>query len=262
MIAYVRHKDILGELYIPSKENNNNIGLVWLPGLPNKPIADDMGKPLSDLGFTVLQARYPGSWQSYGDFGPSSSVEGALLGAELLSSGRTINLDNQKEIVWDIKNLVLVGSSYGGGIAISALGSTNLADAAIAFCPLIEPELQNADESLSEDDLSTLYPYLKRCHENVFRNLKDEEWNDYINGTHHTVPSKYLSNIKEKALFLVHGSEDKSIRKYHTENFYYSLKRIGSEKVRLHIEDGVGHGTGLRLSTKDIWTEWLIDLFN
>ncbi|WP_430786628.1 hypothetical protein VBD025_14305 [Virgibacillus flavescens] len=46
MIAFVRNKEILGELYIPSENKSNGIGLVWLPGLPNNPVADDMAKPL------------------------------------------------------------------------------------------------------------------------------------------------------------------------------------------------------------------------
>lgn len=262
MIAYVRNKDILGELYIPSEEQNNHIGIVWLPGLPNKPMADDMGKPLFDLGFTVLQARYPGSWQSYGNFGPTSSLEGAILGLELLSKGKTINLNNQLEVEWDIRHLVLVGHSYGGAIAVSVLGLSNLADAAVALCPLLEPEMQNANHSLPEDDLSTLYPYLKRCHENVFRNLDDDEWNNFISGRHPAVPSNYLDLLKDKNLLLIHGSEDKSIRPYHTENFYRALKDNGGTKVELHIEKGIGHGKSLRVKTREKWIAWVNGLFN
>lgn len=261
MIAYVQHKEILGELYIPTKESNNGIGLVWLAGLPNKPMAEDMGKPLSDLGFTVLQARYPGNWQSYGDFGPSTSLDGAILGLELLSQGQTINLNDQKEVSWNVEHLVLIGVSYGGGIAISALGSTDLADAAIALCPLIEPEYQNAEPALPEDDLATLYPYLKRCHENVYRNLDEEEWLNYIQGNHIAIPTNYLETLKEKPLLLIHGTEDQSIRHFHTQNFYETLKSSGSEKVGLHIAEGIGHGTELRTTTRDKWIHWLNELF-
>lgn len=261
MIAYVRHKDILGELYLPAKEKSNGIGLVWLPGLPNKPMAEDMGKPLAELGFTVLQARYPGNWQSYGDFGPATSLDGAILGLELLSSGQTINLNNQEEVSWDLKHLVLVGVSYGGGIAISALGTSNLADAAIALCPLIEPQFQNADPAQPEDELATLYPYLRRCHENVYRNLDDEEWLNYIQGNHIAIPGNYAESLKEKPLLLIHGTEDQAIRHYHTEKFYDGLKRAGSERVEMDIVEGIGHGTELRTASRDNWIQWLKELF-
>ncbi len=257
MIAFVRNKDILGELYLPNEESNNKIGVVWLPGLPNKPMAHEMGKPLSDLGFTVLQARYPGNWQSYGSFGPRSSVDGALMGIELLLKGSTINLNTEELVSWDVEHIVLIGNSYGGGIAVSALGSSNLVSAAIAFCPLLEPSQQNADNSRPEDDLSTLYPYLRRCHENVYRNLDDKEWTDYIEGRHSAAPSKFLTEIKRRPLLLVHGTEDKGIRPYHTEEFYRKLKISGAEKAELIIKKGAGHGKGLRISTWDIWTEWL-----
>ncbi|WP_163530169.1 alpha/beta hydrolase family protein [Halobacillus ihumii] len=261
-MAYVRHKDIVGKLYIPSEEKSNHIGIVWLPGLPNKPTVEDMGQPLADLGFTVLQVRYPGSWQSYGNFGPSSSLEGALLGLELLSDGKTLNLCSQTEVVWSIKHLVLIGNSYGGGIAVSALGLSGLADAAIALCPLLEPEFQNANTSLSEDDLSILYPFLRKHHKNIFRNLSEDEWNDFIHGSHFSIPSNYLEDLKEKHLLLIHGTDDKSIRYDHTENFYNKLRAVGSRKVNLLIKDGVGHGKRLRLVTRNNWIEWITCLFN
>lgn len=193
MIAYVRNKDILGEIYLPSDELNNKIGIVWLPGLPNKPTTPDMGQPLADLGFTVLQARYPGNWQSYGSFGPGSSVAGALMGVELLLKGNALNLNNEEMISWEVDHIILIGSSYGGGIAVSALGSSNLVSAAVAFCPLLDPSQQNINKNLPEDNLATLYPYLKRCHENVYRKLNDNEWENFIEGKHPADPSSLSS---------------------------------------------------------------------
>lgn len=262
MIAYVGNSDILGELYLPEATVNNKIGIVWLPGLPNKPTTPDMGKPLSDLGFTVLQARYPGNWQSYGSFGPNTSLNGALMGIELLSKGRTLDLNTEKNIFWDVDHIILVGNSYGGGIAVSALGSSNLVSGAIAFCPLLEPRHQNTDESFPEDDLYTLYPYLKRCHENVYRNLDENEWKEYLEGRHQVDPLNFLTEIKERPLLLIHGSEDTGIRSYHTESFYYKLKENKAKRVEIFIKEGVGHGKELRTSTWNVWTKWLIDLFS
>ncbi|MBM7553569.1 alpha/beta hydrolase family protein [Thalassobacillus pellis] len=258
MISFVRHKEILGELYLPNAADNNHIRIVWLPGLPNQPSTEDMGKPLSEMGFTVLQVRYPGSWQSYGEFGPSSSYESAILGMELLISGHTLNLNTNEEIIWNIEHTVLIGNSYGGGIAIAALACSELADAAISFCPLIEPEMQNSVPTMPEDDLTTLYPYLKRCHENVFRHLKKEEWNAYINGRHPLTPVKFLHKLKYKNLLLIHGTSDTSIRHFHTVNFYQKLHIIGASKTTFISEPEVGHGKALRQATKNKWVNWLL----
>lgn len=258
MQYFVRNKEIIGNLYVPSQKNNNRIGLVWLPGLPNHPIVEDMGTPLADLGFTVLNARYPGSWQSYGSFGPESSLEGALLGIELLSKGETQDLPSQKDIFWDIDHIVLVGNSYGGAITMSALGVSDLVDAAVAFCPLLEPSEQNQDKELPESDLSSIYPFLKRCHENVFRHLDEEEWANFIEGNHKCNPQKYIHEVKDKPILLLHGHEDKSIRSYHTENFYQTLKEAGAEKAMAVFKEGIGHGRELRTSTRDLWVDWIL----
>lgn len=158
MYAFVRNGDILGDLFFPEPEIANGVGIVWCPGLPNTPIAEDMAVPLSSMGFIVLQARYPGSWQSYGKFGPSSSIQGAILGLELLSKERAKDLASEKDVEWSINRLVLVGNSYGGGVAACVLALTNLAESAVLFCPLLEPASQNKETTQPEDDLTTLLP--------------------------------------------------------------------------------------------------------
>jgi hypothetical protein len=64
-----------------------------------------MSFPLSNAGFTVLQARYPGSL--YGKFGSSTSIEGSIKDAELLSKGMVGDLATEKEVLWSINRVVL-----------------------------------------------------------------------------------------------------------------------------------------------------------
>jgi hypothetical protein len=257
MQAFVRSGDSLGDLFLPEPDKANGIGLVWCPGLPNTPIAEDMSTPLSNLGFVVLQARYPGSWQSYGQFGPSSSVQGALKGLELLSKGNAIDLSTERDVEWSINRLVLVGNSYGGGVAICALALSDIADSAISFCPMIDPTNQNEDPKQPESDLSTLYPYLKRCHENVFRGIDIHEWNAYLQGKSILYPPAYIEKLRTRKLLLVHGQDDDTIRSYHTNAFYQSLRNIGATKTELLVVEEVGHGKALRLKTKEYWTQWI-----
>lgn len=255
--AYVSNKEIFGDLYLPKDEISKKIGIVWLPGLPNQPKDVILGKTLSDRGYSILHLRYPGSWQSYGNFGPASSLSGALLGLDLLSKRKTVDLISQREVNWDIDHLILVGHSYGGGIAMCAQGITHLSDAAIVFSPLLEPHLQNQDPLKPEDDLKTLYPYLKRCHENVFRNLDFQEWDNYLNGNHVCNSYKYLENIKGYPILFVHGDDDKAILPFHTENFFNKLNFCGSKNAELFMVKGAGHDKSLPLDTIEIWTKWL-----
>ncbi|WP_430786626.1 alpha/beta hydrolase family protein [Virgibacillus flavescens] len=178
----------------------------------------------------------------------------------MLSGNKAKNLNTLEEVRWKVDRCVLVGNSYGGGIAISALGTCNLANAAIAFCPLLEPSKQNLKND--EDDLITLYPYLERCHENVFRHLDKKEWQHYLDGTHPANPTKFIDKIINKPLLLVHGAMDKSILPYHTENFHRELIHNGSSKADILIQADVGHGKELRISTKDSWIKWLINRRN
>lgn len=262
MQAFVRNKDILADLYLPKKDKNNKIGIVWLPGLPNQPKEALLGNRISEAGFTMLHPRYPGSWQSYGNFGPASSLEGALLALELLSKRKTIDLASQNEVEWDVNHLILVGHSYGGGIAMCAQGVSQLSDATIVFSPLLEAHLQNEDPLYPEDDLTTLYPYLKRCHENTFRNLDEIEWENFLKGKHPCNPNRYIDVLVKNPILLIHGEEDTVIRPYHTENFYNKLKRNGSDCIDLMMINGAGHDKTLPLDTFDLWSEWIKKRFN
>jgi acetyl esterase/lipase len=217
-----------------------------------------MAIPLLNTGFIVLQARYPGSWQSYGKFGPSSSITGAIKGLELLSKGKAIDLATEKAVEWSYNRLVLVGNSYGGGVAASTLALTDLAESAVLFCPLLEPANQNTDKTQPEDDLTTLLPYLKRCHENIFRDIDESEWVDFLKGRSVLNPPVYIETLRNRKLLLVHGQEDKTIRSFHTENFYNNLITVGATRTELLLVNGVGHGKALRSKTCDYWTNWIL----
>lgn len=257
MNAFVRSGDVLGDLFLPQSDRSNGIGIVWCPGLPNNPIAEDMGAPLSNEGFTVFQGRYPGSWQSYGSFGPEASINGALCGLELLARGRTEDLAAQVEVTWNVDRLILVGSSYGGGVALCALAESDLAGGAIAFCPLIDPCDQNRECSQPEDNLETLYPFLRRCHENVFRGLDEREWQLFMAGESRLYPPSRMHLLAQHRLLLVHGTADTTIRAYHTTRFHTTLVANGAAKTTLLLADGVGHGRALRMATRQQWLGWL-----
>ncbi|NBD28389.1 alpha/beta hydrolase family protein [Paenibacillus glycinis] len=259
MHAFVRNGDILGDLFLPDPDKDNGVGIVWCPGLPNTPITEDMSIPLSNAGFTVLQTRYPGSWQSYGKFGPISSIQGAIRGLELLSRGKTLDLATEMEVQWSTNRLILAGSSYGGGVAACAFGLTDLADAAVLFCPLLEPAKQNADITQPESDLNTLLPYLMRCHENVFREIDENEWSDFLSGRSPLNPPSYVDQLINRRMLLIHGKDDETIRYYHTERFYNTLHEASEDtQAQLILVEDIGHGKGLRSKTWDFWTNWML----
>ncbi|MCA0969277.1 alpha/beta fold hydrolase [Halobacillus litoralis] len=259
---FVRKEEIVGDLLIPSDEDNLGIGLVWLPGLPNQPLVEDMTHNLAAKGFTVLNARYPGSWQSYGRFGPASSVEGANLGLELLNEGETTDLPTMETVRWNVNRLVLVGNSYGGAIAVTALAKNDLADGAVAFCPMLDPGAQNDRPDEPEEDLTTMLPFLKRCHENTFRDIDPLEWNAFIKGEHLCNPVDYITELKDKRMLFIHGTEDVSIRPRHTLSFYEKLKKAGADQVELKVVESIGHGRKLRTSTESEWVRWLVKHFS
>ncbi len=256
-MAFVKFKDICGDLFIPAPQKNNKSAILWLPGLPNKPSVEDMGQPLADLGFTILQLRYPGNWESKGAFGPSTSLEGAIQGLELLASGESYDQLKKKNVHWDTERLFIAGNSYGGAIALSALAKSSLAEGAVCFCPLLEPHLQNVYKN--EEDLQALYSYITKEHSTDYREFNEQEWKRFMDGNHQVNPSQYIEQLKDEPILLIHGASDTSILPYHTIDFFHKLTEAGSCSAELKIITGKGHGKGLRNAATEIWTEWLFN---
>lgn len=178
-------------------------------------------------------------------------MDGTLRGLELLPQGHTVDLISEREVTWSLNRLALGGYSYGGGVAVCALALSDLAERAVALCPLLEPDRQNADPARAEDDLTTLYPYLKRCQENVFRRLDDREWVEFLEGRSHFYLPAYIPALRAQPLCLIHGTNDETIPPYHTEAFYERLVAQGADKTEMLVVDGIGHGRALRTNTWD-----------
>jgi len=90
--------------------------VILLQGFPGKD-GDlfELGQNLSKEGFNALSFNYSGTWKSEGIFLPETSLKSVQAAIDFLKSEQAV-----KTYSIDTSQIVLIGYSYGGGIALLA----------------------------------------------------------------------------------------------------------------------------------------------
>jgi len=239
----IRKGDVVYELIEPPEGNDQRMGVIVFPGLPNQPRSEDFGDNLAKEGFYVLQPRYIGSWESYGRFSIKNCIKTVVEAEKLLQGGKAIECWGEKKIEWDLKKIFILSSSFGSSIVLSALPKLSSKEI-ICLAPLTNLNKHNSDKNIQEQDLSVLGGFLQRGFENAFRHFELDEWEDFIKGKTEANPILYTKNVKDKNIFLIHGEKDEVVNISRTEEYYNEIK--SGNKVIFEKVPGIGHGGELK----------------
>lgn len=241
MIVYrFRSKNIIYDSYLPKKQNGKVI--LYVPGLPGHPRKKALGEALAKKGFIFFEMRYPGSWESDGNFTFDNCVKSISKAYIFILKGRAIELRRNILRKWDTKKIILLGSSFGGGVVLSSRIRSPLQ--LVVLAPITN--LNHLRKSLyilstGDDDLYTL---LTRGYKNVYRGLTRKDWNNFLAGKTLINPEKNIQNLKNKRLLIIQGAGDDVIMPIHTEQYVASLRDKKIDITSITIK-GVSHGSTL-----------------
>lgn len=241
MIIYrLRSENIAYDLYLPKKSNGRVI--LYVPGLPGHPRKKTLGATFADRGFTFFEMRFPGSWESDGEFTMDNCVKSLEEAYVFIQGGIGVELRRNARKEWMHDNMILLGSSFGGGVILSSHIKDPLTFVLLA--PVTK--LQNVKDSLillpsGTDDLFHL---LSKGYANAYRGLTERDWADFLNGKTLINPEKNIENLKSKKMIFVQGTADDVILSTHTAEYVAMLKDSGVDAELISIENA-GHGEDL-----------------
>ncbi len=112
MIINIKGTSVAGYAFIANGENLKET-IIMVHGLPGNDNQFDIAQSIRRTGRNVIHFNYRGTWGSHGDFLYSNSLEDVDEVIKYLS-----NAENSKRLRIDTNAFVLLGRSYGGGIAL------------------------------------------------------------------------------------------------------------------------------------------------
>lgn len=245
--------DVGCDVSLPQKQSNKKLVIIC-PGLPSDPSNYDMMDFLSERGFSCIYVRYSGTWGSYGKFLKNSPAEDVNNIVITISKDKLfIDSSNNKKINLDFKEIILLGTSFGGSAVLVSGAKSKFVKKIVALSPIVDYKTHSKNKNYSEEDLSTLGDYLKRAYGKTY-DFDKFSWEKFIAGKLDINPVDYVSELSKKELVLISGKKDKSISVERLKKFFESIQ---SKRKEHYILEDAGH-----LSLRKIDKEVLIKALN
>jgi predicted esterase len=245
----LRFNEIIAESYY--LKENNGIAVIFCSGIPGNSSYPDIAEEYAKKGFIFIQPKYLGSWESYGSFSVDNCRKTILDFASALIENKVKTIFNNSFDL-PIKEIYLMGHSFGGSIALCAGADLNIAGI-IAIAPVIDYRVQGK-EKYTEEKMDWLYSFIVAGFENVYRNFDKIQWENFC-ATGSTINAvDYSEKLKNKKILLLHGEADTSVNYNRSKNFYEELKKSGSDIVYNQTEDT--HST-IKLNSFEKIISWI-----
>lgn len=173
--------------------------VILLHGLPGNDNQFDIAQSIRRTGRNVIYFNYRGSWGSQGDFSYSNSLDDLNMIIEHLSKPK-----NSKNLRINTDSFVVIGRSYGGGIALIQGSINKKVKKIIAISSMNAGSRFNTIQDLSE--LSNWKDYLnKQIMLNVNANAFLKEILD--NKKKYNVVT-YKNLLKDKKVLLIESNKN------------------------------------------------------
>ena len=231
----IKNKEVVYDLIEPPKDKNLKKGIILFPGMPNQPRNEDSDTFASE-GFYVLEPRYIGSWESYGEFNMDNCIKTVVEAEKLFQRGFANECWSNKKIKWDIEEIIVLSSSFGSSIVLSIAHELKTKKF-VCLAPLTNLKKHNKDKKIEEQDLRQLGLFIKRGFENAFRGFNLSDWNIFIQGKSKANPIGVTDLLKDKNIFLAHGKKDSVIHYSRTQEYFDNF--LDKQIFALFL-DGVG----------------------
>jgi pimeloyl-ACP methyl ester carboxylesterase len=240
MVYRSRFKEIVFEFTVPEQRQKGIV--ILLNGLPSVPKLNDLLERLAANGYLAVFPRYKGTWESSGKFLAKSPVKDVIfLCNELIGKKKIIELHGYKEFKLETKNLILIGTSFGGAIALCAAILPTVKKV-IALSPIVNWKTYAGAKTIPAS--KHMQRFLRKGFGEGYR-FTDIGWKKFETGLLFN-PSTNLTKSVAKKITIVYDKSDK------TTLAEVIIGYGRSQHIILKEMKGVGHISFSRLSPRDL----------
>jgi alpha/beta superfamily hydrolase len=242
---------------VPDKSNGNLV--INCSGLPGQPENYELFSYLTQKGFVCVHPKYEGTWESEGKFLDHSPVDDLRTVINYIIESHVLESAYDGSLIkLEFNNIFLMGSSFGGSVALVTAANSNDVMGVVSIAPVTDFTKQGKGDS-NEQDLAYLGKFLKKGFGRAY-NLDLDDWSKLLNGNIDLNPVDHVESLLRKNVLLIHGEADKTISIYKTKDFF---KRIENDKSKLICIPDTGHLSFYHLRSAgylDRISEWITSI--
>jgi pimeloyl-ACP methyl ester carboxylesterase len=229
MVYRSRIKNIIFEFTIPIGKQKGVV--ILLDGMPSVPKLKDLLETLSANGYVALHPRYSGTWESPGTFlvqPPVKDIENLIT--HLSKKRVLVEAYAHKEFRVTTQNLILVGTSFGGAVALCA-SSSPAVKKVVALSPVTNWKTYTG--SGTKAALAFLKKFLREGYGEGYR-FTDAGWKKFASGKLFNAPKGLAKNITRKTT-IVYDQSDTTTPPQYIEEY------ARAENISLKPVTNTGH---------------------
>ena len=188
--------DIIAEIGFPKKPNGK-LGIL-LQGCPSMP-SEATQRFLMKRGFTVIQPRYRGTWESNGSFlelSPEQDILDILDGLE----GELVDAWSSEPFHVEHDEVIIICSSFGGAAGILASRDPRISKV-VAFSPVIDWGAEGPAETFDQ-----MKRFIKDGFGEGYR-FNPEDFEKLTTGEFYN-PWAHMKEIDGRKLFIIQADDD------------------------------------------------------
>lgn len=227
----IKVSNILIEFYrIPSSANGT--ALIFCYGIPSHPF-DRFPFGLESYlrqGYLLAYPHYEGTFGSDGVCTIENAVDSTIQAVQAVLQGSAIDLLSGKHVHTESQQIILVGGSFGGSVALLAAAKSSEINTVISVA---------GPTNYRGRDFSSLEAKMNRAYKKEW-NIDSSVWEAFKQERLDINPIDYVDALKQKNTYLIHGAHDPIVSADHATTLHDLLK-VGSGNHQLLIEPNVEH---------------------
>lgn len=248
-------------VYYPTSFTSRGLIIVaiWAPN------SEDIGtlrnaQILNQAGYDIFVPEYYGFSRSIGSFSPDTSLLSLLHAIDIFSSWIFgYDVYSWDEFARTYDEIILIGTSYGGGLVVSVPQYRKNIRKVGLFYPLLSYiwlQSSGYSEESGEDFLQSIlhdYSYL-------YHWMDEDIWRKYFSGELvFPISSDDIWFLSNTSVFMTHGMSDRCIHFSRTESFYEKLHHHFSDNdwILLKLYEWLWHGDETLLVSSRDFISWL-----
>lgn len=238
-----RHGDVVTNVWSKSglSKDKKHRFMIFCYGLPSHPYQHNPAKveKFLEKNFVLVYPNYIGTWASYGTMSWEKCVDTILQTIEFLKGGTARETYDNSKITWNVKDITLVGGSFGGAVSLVAGAKSKDVRKIISVAAPTDFRNHNRIKGQPEESLEKLYLCVMRGWKNLWRIPNEQEWERLVEGRADINPVDYINSMKDKDILLIHGENDKTVSPHRSNELYNQLKGgKGNHKIMIIKHEG------------------------